>query len=156
MIERAETLKRFYGLRKHEEGGSFTEVYTSAASRDDRAYMGSIYFLLDEDEISHFHQIDCEEIWYFHEGCGMKITVLKDGRKQEFLLGNDIEKGQKAMIVIEKDSIFASENLDRNGYSFVSCATSPAFTYEGFSLIYRQQIKEGYPDIYEEIEYLAY
>ncbi|WP_081677499.1 cupin domain-containing protein [Butyrivibrio sp. WCD3002] len=37
--------------------------------KEDRPLAGSIYFLLTEDEISHFHQIDCEEIWYHHEGC---------------------------------------------------------------------------------------
>ena len=25
--------------------------------------------------------IDCDEIWYFHEGCGMKITMILDGKK---------------------------------------------------------------------------
>ncbi|MCR5097164.1 MAG: cupin domain-containing protein [Erysipelotrichaceae bacterium] len=82
METRAEELKNLYNLTQHPEDGSFAEVYTSSFVTADRAYMGSIYFLLDKDEISHFHQIDCDEIWYYHEGCGMKISVLKDGKRK--------------------------------------------------------------------------
>ena len=54
METRAEELKKLYNLTQHPEGGSFAEVYTSSFVTADRAYMGSIYFLLDKDEISHF------------------------------------------------------------------------------------------------------
>ena len=156
METRAEELKKLYNLTQHPEGGSFAEVYTSSFVTADRAYMGSIYFLLDKDEISHFHQIDCDEIWYYHEGCGMKISVLKDGIKKEYMLGKDAEAGQRMMIVIEKGSIFAAENLDKKQFTFVSCATTPAFRYEGFFLVYKEQIRRDYPDLFEEISYLAY
>ena len=156
METRVEEPKKLYNLTKHPEGGSFAEVYTSSFVTADRAYMGSIYFLLDKDEISHFHQIDCDEIWYYHEGCGMKISVLKDGIKKEYMLGKDAEAGQRMMIVIEKDSIFAAENLDKKQFTFVSCATAPAFRYEGFFLVYKEQIRRDYPNLFEEISYLAY
>ena len=116
----------------------------------------SIYFLLDKGDISHFHKIDCEEIWYFHEGCGMKVTMLTENGKEEFLLGNDIENGHHAMVLIPKWAIFAAENLKDDGFTFVSCATTPNFTYEGFRLVEKQEIKEKFPEIAENIEYLAY
>ena len=114
--------------------------------------MGSIYFLLDGTEVSHFHQIDCEEVWYFHEGCGLRITMIQDGQDgaeapsrkpqiTELLLGGDTASGQRAMVVIPKGAIFASENLDPAGYSFVSCATAPAFSYEGFRLVKKAELK---------------
>ena len=157
MSTRSEELTKEYALQKHVEGGSFAKVYTAPFEDEGRSYMGSIYFLLDKDELSHFHQIDCDEIWYFHEGCGMKITIIdEEGEKRELLLGNDLEKGEKAMILINKGWIFAAENLDKEGYSFVSCITTPEYRDEGFKLVYKKQIKDGYPDIYEEVSYLAY
>lgn len=77
-MNRADVLKKEYNLEKHPEGGWFVEVYTAPFEKEGRPLAGSIYFLLDKGEISHFHQIDCDEIWYFHEGCGMKVTMLTD------------------------------------------------------------------------------
>lgn len=96
-------LKKYYSLKQHPEGGWFSEVYTSMAQSEGRAFSGSIYFLLDGPEISHFHQIDCEEIWYYHEGCGLKITMLfpdDPHRCEEYLLSPKIQEGGKAMVVI--------------------------------------------------------
>ena len=65
---RTNELKEKYKLEKHPEGGWFSESYTSPFDNGTRAFMGSIYFLLEGHDISHFHQIDCDEIWYHHEG----------------------------------------------------------------------------------------
>lgn len=146
MRQRSEEIKAAYRLEPHTEGGSFAEVYTSADSRDGRPLAGSIHFLLEGDEISHLHQIDCDEIWYYHEGCGMRITVLTgDGVLSECLLGPGTDKGQRAMAVIPKHAMFAAENLDPDGYTFVSCATVPGFTYEGFRLVGREEIRQRFP-----------
>ena len=64
-MKRTDILKKAYHLEKHVEGGSFAEVYTAPFEKDGRALAGSIYFLLDSGEISHFHVIDCDEIWYY-------------------------------------------------------------------------------------------
>ena len=155
-FSRAQELKEKYNLERYSEGGWFSEVYTSPEEKDGRHFAGSIYFLLDRGEISHFHQIDCDEIWYYHEGCGMKITVLLDGKKEEHFLGSDIGNGEKHMAVIPKGSIFAAENLKKDGFTFVSCATSPKFMYEGFRLIGKDEIREKFPDVADEVNYLAY
>jgi predicted cupin superfamily sugar epimerase len=140
--ERTEQLKTAYRLEAHPEGGWFSEVYTAPFEKDGRALAGSIYFLLDAGEQSQFHQIDCEELWYYHEGCGVRITVLHAGRKETYLLGPDCEQGQRAMVRIPKDAIFSAENLTPDGYTFVSCATAPKFRYEGFRLVPEREIRE--------------
>ncbi|MDO5325190.1 MAG: cupin domain-containing protein [Clostridia bacterium] len=155
-MNRSEQLKAAYHLEKHPEGGWFSEVYTAPFQAEGRPLAGSIYFLLDQNEISHFHQIDCDEIWYYHEGCGLKITLVQDGKRSVMLLGNDLERGQRAMAVIPKGAIFAAENIDPAGYTFMSCATAPAFRYEGFRLVSRKEIAESYPEIGNELDYLAF
>ena len=66
-------------LEVHTEGGWFSEVYAAPAeygsSKDGRVMGGTIYFLLGQEDVSHFHVIDCDEIWYFHEGCGVGLFV---------------------------------------------------------------------------------
>ena len=155
-MTRIDELKSHYNLEKHPEGGWFSECFTSKAARDNREYAGSIFFLLESDEISHFHQIDCEEIWYFHEGCGMKITVIANHKTEEMLLGNDIKNGENAMVAIPAGAIFAATNLDPAGYTFVSCVTTPKFQYEGFRLIGKTELQELHPDLTEDVINLAY
>ena len=150
--DRVEELKNFYSLKPHVEGGSFAEVYTAPFQSDGRATAGSIFFLLEGGDVSHFHQIDCDEIWYYHEGCGMKITVLYDGEKKEYLLGPDTKKGERYMAVIPKGAVFAAENINKDSFTFVSCVTSPKFMYEGFRLVSKDEIREKFPGI----DYLAY
>lgn len=136
MSLRTDILKKTYNLIPHEEGGSFSEVYTSPQAKNGRSLAGSIFFLLDSGEVSQFHQIDCDEIWYFHEGCGMDISILEPNENVSHVyLGNDIEKGQHAMAVIPKGAIFSATNLDNDGYTFVSCVTVPKFSYDGFRLV---------------------
>ena len=154
--QRADLLKRVYNLVPHREGGSFSEVYTAPMEMDGRPISGSIYFLLDQGEISHFHEIDCDEIWFYHEGCGLKVTILSKNGKEECLLGNDTEKGERAMVVIPAGAIFAAENLANHGFTFISCITTPNFTYDGFRLVMKEEINQKFPEFFEEIKHLAY
>ena len=144
-MDRAELIRRTYGMEAHTEGGYFSEVYTAQAPKGGRAGMGSIYFLLDGADVSHFHQLDCDELWFFHEGCGIRLIMLLDGREEELLLGTDTEHGQRAMVLMPKGAIFAAVNLDPEGYTLVSAATSPAFNYEGFRLVLRDELQRTAP-----------
>ncbi|MCR5581918.1 MAG: cupin domain-containing protein [Pseudobutyrivibrio sp.] len=155
-MTRTDILKKEYELQQHPEGGWFAEVYTAPFEAEGRPMAGSIYFLLDVGEISHLHQIDCDEIWYYHEGCGMKVTMLTEAGKEEFLLGNDVAAGQRAMVVIPKGAIFAAENLEADGFTFVSCATTPNFTYEGFRLVKSDEIRKDWSKYADEVAHLAY
>ena len=54
MNRKTEILKKAYRLEKHVEGGSFSESYTAPFKHNGRPIAGSIYFLLEAGEISHF------------------------------------------------------------------------------------------------------
>ena len=60
------------------------------------------------------------------------------------------------MVLIPKGAIFGAENLKVDGYTFISCATTPKFMYEGFRLVNKQEIKDKFPKYAEELEYMAY
>lgn len=154
MKRRAEVLKEVYQLEKHIEGGSFSEVYTAPFEASGRPLAGSIYFLLDGSEVSRLHVIDCDEIWYYHEGCGMKITVLSGSGMEEHLLGMNAGNGERAMVVIPMGCAFAAENLDPDGFTFVSCATAPRFDYAGFRPLSEGEVREKYPDLFDRVKHL--
>ncbi len=154
--ENVQRLKEAFSLQQHSEGGWFAELYTSPFTQNGRATAGSIYFLLDREDISHFHQIDCDEIWYYHDGCGMKIYVLQNNVIKEYLLGMNTEKNEQPMVIIPAGAIFAAENIDKESYTFISCATTPAFQYEGFRLVPRAELKKLYPQASKHILQMAY
>ena len=156
-MDRVAELTQAYQLAPHPEGGAFAEVYTAPFSADGRPTMGSIYFLLDGADVSHFHRIDCDELWYYHEGCGMRVTVI-DARGSIYavLLGPDPQAGQAMMICVPAGCMFAAQNLDAASYTFVSCATSPKFRAETFELIRRSELRRICPQAPEALYALAY
>ena len=58
----------------HPEGGYFKE--TMRGDGKGRASFSSIYFLLTQHDISHFHRIDADEVWYYHAGQTLKIHMI--------------------------------------------------------------------------------
>jgi len=151
-----QAFKEKFSLQQHSEGGWFAEIYAAPFKQNDRPLAGSIYFLLDGDDVSHFHQIDCDEVWYYHAGCGMKIIVLHDGHVEEFLLGVDTKRNRQPMVVVPAGAIFAAENIDKKSYTFISCMTTPRFVYEGFRLVPRAEVKKLYPNLPKKFLRLAY
>jgi predicted cupin superfamily sugar epimerase len=86
----------------------------------------------------------------------MRITVITESSKEVYLLGRDTDRGERAMAVIPKGAIFAAENLDELGYTFVSCMTTPKFSYDGFRLIYEGELRAKYPNVPNDLLSLAY
>lgn len=136
---KATKLIQHYHLKPHPEGGFFAESYSSAMQDESgRAYAGSIYFLLDREDISHLHIIDCEEIWYYHAGCGMEIIMISEQGQ----IRRENLSAERAMVVIPQGVMFAAKNLQRDDYTFVSCVTAPKFTYAGFHLVTLAELKK--------------
>ena len=64
-------------LLPHPEGGYYKETYRSSETIDgEQALMTSILFLLTSDSPSHFHRIQSDEHWYFHEGSPLTVHVI--------------------------------------------------------------------------------
>lgn len=132
-MERIEKLKYKLALVKHPEGGFYAENYRSAQQIGNRSLATSIHFLLTEGDRSHFHVIQSDELWYFHEGAPCIIHAFDlDGRYIKFDLGLDIDRGQQPMIKIPAGYIFGSESS--GDYSLVSCMVAPGFDFQDFKL----------------------
>ncbi|MCD1147468.1 cupin domain-containing protein [Peptoniphilus sp. KCTC 25270] len=144
-------------MEPHIEGGYFKEMAKSEEkilSRENRALYTSIYFLLEEDNPSHFHRLTADEVWYFHEGEPLTIHMFSpEGKYSKVFLGTEIEKGQHLQFVVPKHTIFGSSV--ESGYALVSCMVSPGFEYSDFELMKRKDLLENYPEEREIIEKLT-
>lgn len=71
-------------LESHPEGGYYKEtIRPEGIKKEERASFSSILFLLKADDISHFHRIDADEVWYYHAGKSAGLTPLFIGIDQE-------------------------------------------------------------------------
>jgi uncharacterized protein len=143
----------------HPEGGYYCETYKSeewisddelsVKFGDKRRLATSIYFLLTQDEVSHFHRLKSDEIWYFHAGCPLSVYVIHPtGELQEIRLGLDVDSGEVPQATVPRGTIFGSciRRTDQpHDFSLVSCMVSPGFDFRDFELFSRDELLALYP-----------
>ena len=86
-------------LRPHPEGGFYKEIYRSDlgvyTASGERSIMTSIYFLMTSDNISKFHQIKSDEMWFYHEGSALTVHVIdENGQYEKIKVGPVGEKNK--------------------------------------------------------------
>jgi len=142
-------------MTEHPEGGYYSVEYVSPHKITDepldvsfegtRALASSIYFLIEEGNVSNFHRLKSDEIWYYHDGEPLTIAVIDDkGHYHSLELGLDFEKGQRPQVLVPAGTIFGS--YPKSGYSLVSCMVSYAFEFEDFELFSRNDLLNKYPE----------
>ncbi len=150
---------RTLDLVRHPEGGFFVESYRSggvipggvlSAHAGPRPFMSSIYFMLPTGDISRFHRLKSDEIWYHHAGGSISIhQIAPDGKHSVFVLGQDLATGQKLQIIIKAGCWFGAI-ADGGKESLTGCAVAPGFDYADFELGKRAELLAQYPQ-HEEI-----
>jgi hypothetical protein len=128
----ANELIRLLGMRPHPEGGHFVETWRS--SGEGRAAMTAIYYLLEADQVSAWHRVDAEEVWLWHAGAALALTLSPpDGKgARTALLGPDLRAGQRPQRVIPAHYWQTAETLGH--WTLVSCIVAPGFEFSGFEL----------------------
>lgn len=151
-------------MNKHPEGGYYKENYINPQHITDseldvefegkRSLATSIYFMLTENEVSKFHRLKSDEMWYYHDGCPLSVYVIsKEGKLTVHKLGLDFEKGELPQILVPAGTIFGSaiENATKDDYSLVGCMVSFGFVFEDFELFSQAELLEMYPEHKEVI-----
>ncbi|WP_417344579.1 cupin domain-containing protein [Ferrimonas sp.] len=156
MTHNADDLIHSLNLQPHVEGGYYAPSFASDTAFDEqRALWTSIYFLLKCGEVSHFHRLTADEMWYFHGGQSMTISMIHpDGRLEEVQLGMDLAAGERPQVLVPKGTIFGSA-MNNPGYSLVGCMVSPGFTFGDFELFEREDLLARYPQHRAIIEKLT-
>ena len=118
-------------LAPHPEGGHFRQTWI--AENEGRATGTCIYFLLKAGERSHWHRVDATEIWLWHAGAPLvlSLSATDAGPATEHLLTLDVSQGAPQVIVPEHHWQAARSTGD---YTLVSCTVSPGFQFDGFEL----------------------
>lgn len=119
------------GLTPHPEGGHYRQTWAGAGPG--RPSGTCIYFLLAEGESSHWHKVDACEIWLFHAGAPLILSLSgdDDGPAVDHLLTPDLSQGAPQLIVPEGHWQAARTT---GAYTLVSCTVSPGFQFDGFTL----------------------
>lgn len=130
----------------HVEGGYFKESFLSEEKvRENKNLWSSIYFLLRTGEVSNFHRLKSDELWYYHDGEALTIYMISpEGELITKQLGINIEKGEVPQALVPKGYIFGSV-MNNEGFSLVGCMVAPAFEYEDFELFEREYLLNLYP-----------
>lgn len=131
----------------HVEGGYFKESFLSESLYNtDKKLWSSIYFLLRTGEVSHFHRLKSDELWYYHAGESLTIYMITpEGNLITKQLGLNIENGESPQVLVPKGCIFGSA-MNNDGFSLVGCMVSPAFEYKDFELFNRDELLSLYPE----------
>ncbi|EHI70045.1 cupin domain-containing protein [Streptococcus ictaluri] len=158
MFQTKEEWIRQLDLEPHLEGGYFKQTEESqemiGEADKQRSLYTSIYFLLDEENPSHFHRLTADEIWYFHAGQPLTVHMIKpDGSYEAVDLGLDLEKGQVLHYCVPKGTVFGSSV--ESDYALVSCMVAPGFEFTDFELFKRKDLLEDYPQHQAIIEKLT-
>lgn len=119
------------GLAPHPEGGWYRETW--AAPTPGRPVGTCIYFLLQQGERSHWHRVDATEIWLFHAGAPLLLSISPDagGPARDHVLTADLTTGAPQCIVPAHHWQSARSS---GAYTLVSCTVCPGFQFDGFTL----------------------
>lgn len=127
----ADDIIRHLQLAPHPEGGWFTQTWI--AENPGRPTGTCIYFLLKAGERSHWHKVDATEIWLFHLGAPLILSVsaTSAGPASDLVLTPDLANGAPQLIVPANHWQAARSTGE---FTLVSCTVSPGFRFDGFTL----------------------
>lgn len=120
-------------LSPHPEGGWYRQTWAGPMVQG-RASGTAILFLLRAGERSHWHRVDADEIWLWHAGAPLTLSLAATdaGPAIDRRLGPEVLAGQAPQIVVPAHHWQAAQSL--GDWTLVSCTVSPGFRFEGFTL----------------------
>lgn len=133
----AKTLIEELRLSPHPEGGWYRETWRAPAEEGERSQATAIHFLLEAHQRSHWHKVDAAEIWLWHAGDPLLLSLATSpkGPVRDVRLGADAVAGDLPQYVVAPHEWQAASPLPGTaGYTLVSCVVAPAFEFEGFTL----------------------
>jgi len=121
-------------LQPHPEGGWYRQTWRADTDAGVRPAGTAIHFLLEAGQRSHWHKVDADEIWLWHAGSPLTLSIAADGAAAavQHCLGPDVLAGETPQLLVPRDHWQAAE--PRGGWALVSCIVVPGFSFDGFEL----------------------
>ena len=121
-------------LQPHPEGGWYAETWRADAPAGARSAGTAIHFLLEAGQRSHWHRVDAAELWLWHAGSPLTLSIADDDRGpvRTILLGGDVIAGEAPQGLVPVGAWQAA--AADGGWALVSCVVVPGFDFAGFTL----------------------
>lgn len=121
------------GLQPHPEGGHYRETFRDARTdANGRAASTAIYFLLAHGERSHWHRIHAVEIWHYHAGAPLTLSIADGAGQRTLTLGPDLAAGQHPQGIVPPHAWQAAATT--GDWTLVGCTVAPGFDFATFEL----------------------
>ena len=121
------------GLERHPEGGWFRETWRAPAGDGERAAGTAIYYLLEAEDVSHWHRVDAAEVWHWYAGGPLVLTLSPDGHDAEaHHLGPALAAGQRPQRVVPAGWWQTAASL--GAWTLAGCTVAPGFEFRGFEM----------------------
>jgi predicted cupin superfamily sugar epimerase len=125
-----------FQLEAHPEGGYYREYFraslTVSTPFGNRAAATSIWFYLPLGQISHFHRLTSDEIWYWHHGGNAVLhCIAPDGTYTVHTIGAQ-PPATTYVCVLPAGTWFAAEPQGEG--VLVSAMVAPGFVFADFEL----------------------
>lgn len=144
-MNKIQQLIKKYKMQAHPEGGYYCQTYSNDEQVDGKSLATSIYFLLGEDDASRYHRLQSDEVWYYHEGGSLLLSMITtDGEYKEVLIGDGDDAVHQ--YTVSRGTIFGSIVKDGT-YVLVGCMVSHGFSFEEFELFNYKELQRAYPKI---------
>ncbi|GAA2309725.1 hypothetical protein GCM10010149_69880 [Nonomuraea roseoviolacea subsp. roseoviolacea] len=133
-FEERPPIARALDLLPHPEGGWYRQTWRSPVEFRPDGYPGprasatGIYFLLQPGEESVPHRVRSDEVWLWHRGGPLTLTV----GDETVVLGPLVEEGQVPQAVVPGGAWQAARPAGDEAV-LVSCVVSPGFDFADFS-----------------------
>jgi predicted cupin superfamily sugar epimerase len=143
-------LVKSLNLLPHPEGGFYKETFRSAdgieTDQGERNLCISIFFLLTSENVSKFHRIKSDELWFFHEGSPLTVHTLGENGYESLSLGlSDLDSDCLPQQLVKANTIFGSSVDQPESYSLVSCVVTPGFDFQDFELFESKDLLPLFP-----------
>ena len=120
-------------LDRHPEGGWYRQTFEDAPEAGQRAQSTAIYYLLEGEDVSHWHRVDAAEIWHWYGGAPLRLRLGHEGKViDEYVLGPDLAANQRPQVIVPKQSWQTAKSL--GDWTLVGCTVAPGFRFSGFEL----------------------
>jgi uncharacterized protein len=129
----AQSIIDVLSLQPHPEGGWYRQTW-AGPEVNGRPIGTAILFLLGAGERSQWHKVDATEIWMWHAGAPLvlSLSATDAGPARDLVLGPDVLGGQSPQIIVPPDHWQAA--CSTGNHTLVSCTVSPGFRFDGFVL----------------------
>jgi predicted cupin superfamily sugar epimerase len=116
-------------LAPHPEGGWYRETWRAPATESGRSAGTAILFLLERGQGSHWHSVDADELWLWHDGAPVTLRIAADADTLPDVATLGPANPQVLVPAGQWQAAQAVEN-----WALMSCVVVPGFDFAGFSL----------------------